>query len=429
MSKSTYHRHLQRWSANIIRCPSCLERLMLQEYVDDHAATCHGLKLNRKCVFCLGGERWELGCRDFKHIVPCLQRFMEDNGVRNPEEEGETVENEEEATPCSECKNFQSVPRQWFGRSRDRLSECVNFYESVLERPDQYPSAIEFTDQSGLGRDVYGIVQRYLQEDLQWYHLMVVHENFDNFLNAMEEIRDQMFLLPFWCLCDGLTLNRRTHRHMIIAYEPEAPFKHLWMTRVRYNFADGGRGKSSICIKSAFHLIRTIQYVSQRKASCDGTRIHDEIQDDFAYSHFYINRELHEHAIAWMSTMFSGGMESLLREQNRNKNVVGWLQSVQKIRDANYNVKYGVPVGKTGFKFQKCVLPLAPWYEPTEETTPLQLSWIGNKKLYLRINTSLMNLPYEEWYAHQMAKGNTLWSIRHELLLHESEFILPLKFE
>ncbi|GFU74670.1 uncharacterized protein TNCV_2648391 [Trichonephila clavipes] len=89
------------------------------------------------------------------HVTACLQRFVED--AKEESEEEETVEEEE---ACG-CRDFQPVPREMQGHRKDRLSEYVGFYDSLFEKPEMWEEGVTF--QNGLGKDVWGMVQRYLR--------------------------------------------------------------------------------------------------------------------------------------------------------------------------------------------------------------------------------------------------------------------------
>ncbi|GFX06218.1 uncharacterized protein TNCV_642631 [Trichonephila clavipes] len=108
------------------------------------------------------------------------------------------IAEEIEVETC-ECQHFQSNPRDMAGR---RKLNSVGFYDSMFEKPEMWEEGIEF--QCGLGIDVWGIVERYLKGDLEWFHISVKHDIFETFGWEMEKIRDQCVILPFWCLCDGL---------------------------------------------------------------------------------------------------------------------------------------------------------------------------------------------------------------------------------
>ncbi|GFU00025.1 uncharacterized protein TNCV_1659811 [Trichonephila clavipes] len=135
---------------------------------------------------------------------------------------------------------------------------------------------------------------------------MVKHNVFETFRREMERIRDQCVLLPFWCLCDGLETERGKihHRHMILACEPDCAFEEIWKGKVRYDFPNSGRAKKCVKIKNAFHLVRTIVYVSQPKSSSDQGEISDSLMDPANLSYFHINRPLHPHSIATLCTLF-----------------------------------------------------------------------------------------------------------------------------
>ncbi|GFS31551.1 uncharacterized protein NPIL_30881, partial [Nephila pilipes] len=142
--------------------------------------------------------RWAHGekhCPDnLKHVVECLKRFVIVARVESPVLDDETEEEEEEeaaiaevAEQTCECNAFVSTPRDMYGRSKDRSNSC--FYDSVFEKPDMWHcNGVEFTEASGLGKDVYGIVQRFLTGDLQWFHMMVKHDAFQIFCREMERI-------------------------------------------------------------------------------------------------------------------------------------------------------------------------------------------------------------------------------------------------
>ncbi|GFS73056.1 uncharacterized protein TNCV_3606481 [Trichonephila clavipes] len=99
------------------------------------------------------------------------------------------------------------MPHSLYDRNKD--STYVGFYDSVFEKPDMWPRGIEFSEASGLGKDVHGILQRYQSQDMEWFHIMVKHDAFPIFCREMETIRDEFVLLPFWCLCDGLEVNEK----------------------------------------------------------------------------------------------------------------------------------------------------------------------------------------------------------------------------
>ncbi|GFV98918.1 uncharacterized protein TNCV_200631 [Trichonephila clavipes] len=111
-----------------------------------------------------------------------------------------------------------------YDRSKDPTYE--GFYDSVFEKPNMWIRGLEFSEASGLGKDVHGVLQRYLSQDMDWFYIMVKHDAFPVFCREMEKIRDEFVLLPFWCLCDGLE-GKVQHRHMILACEPESSFNPL----------------------------------------------------------------------------------------------------------------------------------------------------------------------------------------------------------
>ncbi|GFS47218.1 uncharacterized protein TNCV_2053711 [Trichonephila clavipes] len=377
-SSASFYRHLARGSSTLVSCPECQEPMTVRHFYSKHASEKHHLDRRKQCLFCFGRKQWPHGQKNrpenVNHVTACLQRFVEE-----AKEETKEEETEEEEVVCG-CRDFRPVPRDMQGRRKDRVSEYVGFYDSLFEKPEMWEEGVEF--QGGLGKDVWGMVQRYLRQDWMWFHIMVKHDMFDTFRKEMEKIRDQFVLLPFWCLCDGLVNEKGKiqHRHMILACEPESSFEDVWKGKIRYEFPNSGRAKKCIKMKSAFHLVRTIMYVSQPKSSCD--KDPDDLRNPEQRSHFHINRPLHPHSIAFLCTLFPGGIEKLLWEQVGSKNVAKWEKKTRRRADAWGHFKWSVPIHVTGWKFLNCVIPHR--YEETEESTPLYLNLYGNKKLYLK---------------------------------------------
>ncbi|GFX64549.1 uncharacterized protein TNCV_2811741 [Trichonephila clavipes] len=221
----------------------------------------------------------------------------------------------------------------------------------MFEKPEMGEERIEF--HGSLGKDVWGIVERYLRGDLEWFHIMVKHDIFEIFCREMENIRVQCVILPFWCLCDGLVNEKSKiqHRHRILACKPESSFENIWKEKIRYEFPNSCRAKKCIKIKHAFHLVRTMMYVSQPKSSCDKDDIPDNLMNPEQWSHFHNNRSLHLHSIASLCTLFPGGMEKLLWEQVGNKNVSSCEKMIKRISGEWGNFKWSVPIHVTGWKF------------------------------------------------------------------------------
>ncbi|GFV93009.1 uncharacterized protein TNCV_3427211 [Trichonephila clavipes] len=372
------------------------------------------------------GNRPSMHCRQAKYELATGQICNGDRPNRKQEakeesEEEETVEEEEEA--CG-CRDFQPVPRDMQGRRKDRVSEYVGFYDSLFENPEMWEERVEF--QGGLGKDVWGMVQRYLREDLMWFHIMVKQDMFDTFRKEMEKIRDQFVLLPFWCLCDGLVNEKGKiqHRHMILACEPESSFEDVWKGKIRYEFPNSGRA-TKCKMKSAFHLVRTIMYVSQPKSSCDKDEIPDNLRNQEQRSHFHINRPLHPHSIAFLCTLFPGGIEKLLWEQVGSKNVAKWEKKTRRRTDAWGHFKWSVPIHVTGWKFLNSVIPHR--YEETEESTPLYLNLYGNKKLYLKEGNNGGNCSFQRIRDEQYVLSRKQQNIMNEIKNVKQEWAMDQK--
>ncbi|GFU06909.1 uncharacterized protein NPIL_304351 [Nephila pilipes] len=212
-SIATFYRHLKKCSNVPNRCLQCGQRMTMDQFYHHYASEQNGVQSRKECVFCFGFKSWAHGEKqhpdNVKHVSECLQRFLNDAGNASSWMEDDDAEDE-----TCECKMIKSKPHQMFGRRKERLNEYVGFYDSIFEKPDMwlYDDPVEFTEARGLGKDVYGIVQCYFRGDLVRFHILVKHNAFQTFSKEMEKIRDQFFLLPFWCLCDGLVNGTdRTH--------------------------------------------------------------------------------------------------------------------------------------------------------------------------------------------------------------------------
>ncbi|GFT96417.1 uncharacterized protein NPIL_183101 [Nephila pilipes] len=147
----------------------------------------------------LGSQRKKNRHDNLKHVVECLKRLVivardESPGIDDETEEEEEEEEEVASAEACECKKFESTPHQMFGRRKERLNEYVGFYDSRLfENPDwwRWDDSVEFTKASGLGKYVYGILQRFTRRDLVWFHIRVKHDAFQTFCKEMEKIRYQ----------------------------------------------------------------------------------------------------------------------------------------------------------------------------------------------------------------------------------------------
>ncbi|GFX71779.1 uncharacterized protein TNCV_2010161 [Trichonephila clavipes] len=92
------------------------------------------------------------------------------------------------------------MPREMYGRRKGK----EGFYDSVFEKPDMWEKGMD----NGVGKDVWGMIQWYLKGDLFWFHIRVKRNIFHTFCKEMEAISDQVVILPFWCLCDGLETEK-----------------------------------------------------------------------------------------------------------------------------------------------------------------------------------------------------------------------------
>ncbi|GFW73928.1 uncharacterized protein TNCV_49171 [Trichonephila clavipes] len=136
-SSTSFYRHLCRWSNTLVSCPECQEPMTVRHFYSKHAAQNHNLEGRKQCLFCFGRKHWPDGQKNrpenVNHVTACLQRFVEEAKIQEEiQEETEEEETEEEEVVCG-CRHFRPVPRDMRGRRKDRVSEYVGFYDSLLE--------------------------------------------------------------------------------------------------------------------------------------------------------------------------------------------------------------------------------------------------------------------------------------------------------
>ncbi|GFU03513.1 uncharacterized protein TNCV_2257301 [Trichonephila clavipes] len=179
-------RHLHQYSNDTVCCPECLEPMTLGHFYYKHAPKTHTLDSRKQCIFWFGRRQWNRGEKNLSvnvnHIVSCLKLFVtnEKDFSAIVEAKEEDIAEKIEVEKC-ECQHFQSNPRDKAGR---RKLNSVGFYDAMYEKPEMWEEGIEF--HGGLGKDVWGIVERYLKGDLEWIHISVKHDVFDISYNVSE---------------------------------------------------------------------------------------------------------------------------------------------------------------------------------------------------------------------------------------------------
>ncbi|GBM66199.1 hypothetical protein AVEN_54470-1 [Araneus ventricosus] len=127
------------------------------------------------------------------------------------------------------------------------------FYYSVFEKPDMWTGGVD------------AIVQRFLRGDLEWYLVFVrfaefgafVQEvvrfaEFGAFVQEMNEVREKMVALPFWCVRNDFE-ECQAHRIMMLACDESVDFQKVWT-------AQPGR-TPCVRIRRVEHLKRIIKNV------------------------------------------------------------------------------------------------------------------------------------------------------------------------
>ncbi|GFX70890.1 uncharacterized protein TNCV_1688731 [Trichonephila clavipes] len=162
MSNKTLYRLIDSSSDIVVCCPVCFESMTFRHYYHQNALQEQFLKNRKECVFCMGLKSWPHGQRmkreNVQHILECLKGFV----ARTKRMTTPAYESFEGVT-C-ECKYFISLLHSMYDRSKDPTYE--GFYDSVFEKPDMWIRGLEFSEASGLGKDVHGILQRYLSQDM-----------------------------------------------------------------------------------------------------------------------------------------------------------------------------------------------------------------------------------------------------------------------
>ncbi|GFU11642.1 uncharacterized protein TNCV_5024771 [Trichonephila clavipes] len=188
---------------------------------------------------------------------------------------------------------------------------------------------------------------------------------------------------------------------MILACEQESSFNDIWKHKIRYDFPNKGHAKKCVRIRDAFHLARTIVYVSQPKAMCDAG-IPENVEEGNHTSHFHINKPINEHSIVFLCTLFPNGIERLLSEQNGRKNMVLWDIHAERVRDKWRNLKWVVPFKVTGWKFIHYQVPFL---------GKAYLTLYGDKKIYLKPGNSLQILK-DEMYVLSPKQQNVMKQLK-----------------
>ncbi|GFX25723.1 uncharacterized protein TNCV_4337071 [Trichonephila clavipes] len=147
---------------------------------------------------------------------------------------------------------------------------------------------------------------------------------------------------------------------MILACEPVSSFENIWKGKIRFDSPIRGHAQKYVKIKHAFHLVRTMMYVSLPKSSCDKDKIPEKLMNPEQLSHFHINRPLQPNSIVFFCTLFPGEIEKILWEQVGNKNVFSWEKMTKRTADEWGNFKRSVPIHVTGWKILNCVIPFHP---------------------------------------------------------------------
>ncbi|GBL91925.1 hypothetical protein AVEN_273853-1 [Araneus ventricosus] len=187
-----------------------MEAMTFHQFYNEHAPKRHNI--SNACVFCLGAYDWKPREKtlphNLKHMIECLNKFVERNRIRTVETPAESLTPPDIPICGDRCRKSWWRPRDMCGRDKDRTNEYLGFYEPVFEKPDMWvePGGVKFDARCGLGPDAYAIVMKYLQEDMHCCHLMVKHTAFEAFVRVMTPIRDKFVVLSYGCLRDGLTL-------------------------------------------------------------------------------------------------------------------------------------------------------------------------------------------------------------------------------
>ncbi|KAG8173233.1 hypothetical protein JTE90_023707 [Oedothorax gibbosus] len=390
-----------------------------------HMKKVHQVNASQACPFCLGKFQWlrqEARSEEVnRHRLECMKALFPDlfHWAKEPKVPKMPKNYDTASGPCSACYSVLDSSLSSEGLNRPRVKRWGSFYREVGEYPPflmgPFPAIhVSFSETSGLGDVMWPIVQAFLAKTYTWYHVSLraaVWKEFEMYILSKKGV----YVLPYWALCDGAK-NRhahplssiRHHRHMIMVTEKWVSLEGDWKARLKIPNTPQG-AKLKIRILNIEHLINALFYVSQPHAKCDGYA--DRMRDDKSgSSHYYLNRPLYPHAKLAMHMLFSGGLQFYVDKRSKQRSTRRWFKDVRGKGNSSF-----VKVSRLGIPLEGCVLPWSAEWEfshmmrITEKNRPdAPYVWLYQKDqvMVLRSCPALKDMPYSDWYVHQMNRRN-----------------------
>lgn len=290
--------------------------------------------------------------------------------------------------------------KDFFGQ--EHIPHHPKAYESIFEPPDDWwvrPTENPITFSPSSLNLAANCIRQYLatRETKDWFHLQVYTVNFDSFYQAMEEDDGLTVLLPFWCWCNAgraKDTSHRQHRHML-AVSPKGHFMTNVWTRL-----SGPR--NHIRIKHPTHLLKTIDYLSQRKSR---SRVANDVRTNL--NHYYVNLSLPPGSKWVLACVWEGGLENFIHHEYKYRPIMDLVPIAEKYDDQYEVAVEDLPGLPTNF-----ILPVSRRFIPTDRTTPCFLYLMHGRKLYFQACDEGFGQGLDsEWIALQNEGGNVLHRI------------------
>ena len=384
-----------------VSCPSCFSTMNLVEF-SKHAAKEHQIDTDNECCYCMGKYKWEPGkgtkqLNVITHRLHCLKQFLKPSS--EPPRKKIKLDN-----VCIACYNSL---RNGFTQSMDehvKNPEWKHFYEPFYDEShfnlDHGAEHVKFTEESGLGSIIYDIFKKFNSNEYFFYHIMVRAKVYDKFLQLIDKTK--VFGLPYQCLCvSGHGEDEfQHHKHMIIVLKKDydAEFSNIWR---KVKVGDGEKYKLKKRITTLHYLMNVIFYVSTPYATCDGS-VRYIITTTKVGSHYWINRQLCDHAKIAIGCLYKEGHKDVIDDFNKAKSVEPFHQYAQKIQRI-----WHVEIQHVNAQPRNCIIPFKRPYQlfqPGYSTVPQV--YIYGELMELVNDNKLLNMEFDEWYQFHLKNNN-----------------------
>ena len=129
-----------------------------------------------------------------------------------------------------------------------------------------FENKFEFDEKSGL--EAFWVKVFYCNSGVRAYHVSIKYQLWSQFLNFLAENRDNIFYLPYWCLCSGGNEHHR-YMNMYTMKRNNGEIMKGWRKIQSVTTSNGKHHYKFLkLIKNCQHLFNTIAYVSNDASQC-----------------------------------------------------------------------------------------------------------------------------------------------------------------